>query len=123
MKTRLVSLLLLSLLSCLFPAATALAGEPEQPSVIPASLVQPAYPEAEKKAGVEGTVVLACEVRADGMVADITVEQAVAGHPAFTTAATAALAQWRFEPARKDGQAVACSIKVPLKFKLGCEKR
>jgi len=97
------------------PAAT-----PAKP--IPGSMVQPAYPEAEKEAGVEGAVLLACEVGADGLVKKLAAEQQVEGHPAFTAAAIAAVGQWRFEPAREDGKPVACALKIPVKFKLDGDK-
>lgn len=97
------------------PAAVP-AGAPAK--LIPSSMIKPAYPEAERKAGVEGAVLLVCEIGIDGVVAKIATEQQVDGHPAFTEAAIAAVKQWRFEPARESGKPVASSLKVPVKFAL-----
>ncbi len=112
----LVTMALLGALAAANTALAAPAGAPAQ--LIPASAVQPTYPEAERKAGVEGAVLLACTIGADGAVTKLAPEQEVTGHPAFTAAAIAAVKQWRFEPAREDGKAVACTVKIPVKFKL-----
>ena len=92
------------------------AGATPQPVLVAGA--NPVYPEAERKAGVEGSVLLACEVGADGTVTKLAAEQEVPGHPAFTEAALAAVRQWRFEPAREGGKAVACAVKIPVRFKL-----
>jgi len=92
------------------------------PKMIPSSMVQPVYPEPERKAGVMGTVLLGVEVAADGTVASIKPEQEVPNHPAFTASAMAAVGKWRFEPAQKDGQAIAGSVHIPVRFALDCKK-
>lgn len=116
MKTTrlLLAMVLLGAIAAAAPAAP--ADSPAQ--LIPASAAQPAYPDAERKAGVEGAVLLACTIGADGAVTKLVPEQEVAGHPAFTEAAIAAVRQWRFEAAREGGKAVACTVKIPVKFKL-----
>lgn len=95
------------------------ADASSQPTVVVS--INPVYPDAERKAGIEGSVVLACEIGADGAVTRLTPEQEVPGHPAFTEAAIAAVRQWRFKPAREAGKDVASSVKIPVKFKLDCE--
>jgi TonB family protein len=80
--------------------------------------VPPAYPEAERKNGVEGTVMLRLRVTAKGGVGQILVVEAVPDHPAFNDSAIAAARQWIFEPATKDGKAVACWVQVPIRFAL-----
>ncbi len=95
------------------PAAFDKAPEP-----IPSSMTQPVYPEAEKKAGVEGMVILGVTITAKGEVAAMKAAEEVKDHPAFTKTAMAAIGQWRFKPAEKNGQPVACEVKIPVKFRL-----
>lgn len=104
-------------------AGAACAGdELTLPKPIPSCMVRPVYPEQEKAAGVEGTVMLGLQVNSDGKVASVKAEQEVQGHPAFTASALAAVGKWCFEPAHQDGHAVACAIKIPVRFALE-EKR
>jgi iron complex outermembrane receptor protein len=53
-------------------------------------------------------------VRADGSVGDV--EVAVSAGPELDEAATVALRQWRFEPARRGGEPFASRIRVPFRF-------
>lgn len=92
--------------------------QPTEPKLIPASMARPVYPEAERKSGVEGTVILAVDISAAGAVAGAKVDKPVDGHPAFSEAAIAAVKQWRFEPARLDGKPVDIAVKIPVKFAL-----
>ena len=104
-------------------AAPAWAGEEfTPPKPLPACTAQPAYPDSERRAGIEGTVLLRVEVKVDGTVGAVTAEQEVAGHPAFTTAATAAVSKWCFEPARANGKVVAASVAIPVRFALSKKK-
>jgi protein TonB len=93
-------------------------GQPTEPKLIPASMAKPVYPDAERKSGVEGTVILAVDISAAGAVAGAKVDKPVDGHPAFSDAAVAAVKQWRFEPARLDGKPVGITVKIPVKFTL-----
>lgn len=92
--------------------------QPTEPKLIPASMAKPVYPDAERKGGVEGTVILAVDISAAGAVAGAKVDTPVDGHPAFSDAAIAAVKQWRFEPARLDGRPVGITVKIPVKFAL-----
>lgn len=117
-------------LLCLWLSATAFLAEPSgrpiadtpeeftPPRPIESCRVLPKYPEAELRAGVEGTVLLSTEVKSDGKVGSVEVKQGVEGHPAFATAALAAVRQWCFEPARKNGEAIPVTIVVPVRFQL-----
>jgi TonB family protein len=103
---------------------TARAGdEITPPKPIPSCMVQPVYPEAEKKAGIQGTVFLNVEVKADGTVGEVTPKKEVKGHPAFTASATAAIQTWCFEPGQKDGNAVDVQVVIPVRFALDCNKK
>jgi protein TonB len=118
-----IALFVLSILAlaATLPAPEAAAGGEEfvPPRPISSCLIQPSYPEAERTQGIEGTVILKVDVLPDGTVGTVTSQEEVAGHPAFTDAAIAAIGKWCFEPARKDGQAVECTIAIPVRFKLG----
>lgn len=107
------------------PPAGGAAGVDDEltlPKLIQSCRVLPVYPEPEKVAGIQGTVLLGVEVKADGTVASIKAEQEVKDHPAFTASATAAVGKWCFEPARKDGRAVACTVVIPVRFALDEKK-
>lgn len=93
------------------------------PKLIASSMVQPVYPADEMEAGIQGTVLLNVDVKADGTVGKIVPKEEVEKHPAFTSAASAAVAKWRFEPAQKNGKAVAITMVVPVKFALEEKKK
>jgi periplasmic protein TonB len=92
------------------------------PKLIQSCRVLPVYPEQEKVAGTEGTVLLGVEVKADGTIANVKAEQEIKDHPAFTASAITAVGKWCFEPARKDGRAVACTVTIPVRFVLDEKK-
>jgi protein TonB len=78
---------------------------------------KPAYPPAARKRGLEGLVVLAVEVDADGRPFDVTVKES-SGHPMLDNAALGAVRRWRFEPARRAGRPVRAGVEVPIRFRL-----
>ena len=77
--------------------------------------MNPVYPEAARKRGVEGWVELAFTVTPGGAVDDIQVRNA---SPAeiFDDAAVRAIKQWRFEPIVRNGEKVSQRAMVRLKF-------
>jgi len=75
--------------------------------------VQPAYPEAARKKGVKGSVVLSANVGKDGNVSGV---QVVSGHPLLASAAVAALKQWRYEAYYHNGQATEFQTQVTIHF-------
>lgn len=83
------------------------------------SKVDPAYPPAARKAGLEGTVLLRIQILATGRPGDITVARS-SGHGMLDEAAIAAVAQWRFVPAkdRSSGRTVTCITSLPVSFRL-----
>jgi periplasmic protein TonB len=105
------------------PGMARAEGDLVLPRMIQSSMVAPVYPEPERTAGIEGTVMLDVEVRSDGTIAGIKAEEQVKGHPAFTASAIAAVEKWRFEPARRDDKPVACSVRIPVRFALDCKKK
>jgi protein TonB len=77
----------------------------------------PPYPEAARRAGGEGTVVVKAYVQADGTIGAADVHQS-SGDPELDRAALDAIREWRFSPAARAGRAVAAWVLVPVQFKL-----
>ena len=79
--------------------------------------VIPPYPVTARQQRVEGTTLLRVLVLDDGRVGDVAVQKS-AGHPDLDQAATDAVRQWRFDPARKGAEAVAMWVLLPVQFHL-----
>jgi len=81
--------------------------------------VDPVYPQAARQAGLEGTVVLKIQILPNGRPGEITISRST-GHSTLDNAGITAVRQWRFIPAKDmaSGQAVACTITLPLSFRL-----
>jgi protein TonB len=94
----------------------------EPPSIITDLCPLPEYPEAARKAGVEGKVLLEVMVKADGSVVSASVREGIAGHPELDRAAVDAVKQWKFEPATADGVPVDMKINIPIEFRLDSSK-
>lgn len=74
----------------------------------------PAYPSEVRDKKLEGSVTVIFVVDASGKTIDPRVERS--NHPAFEKPALDAVRQWKFEPAVKAGQRVACKMRVPIRF-------
>nr|WP_284710904.1 energy transducer TonB [Desulfovibrio aminophilus] len=79
--------------------------------------IDPRYPEAARRQGVHGKVVLKFLVGADGRVRDIEVVEAEPPG-AFEQAAVEAVSRWEFSPAMLRGRPVAVWMRVPVSFRL-----
>jgi protein TonB len=79
--------------------------------------IRPTYPAAARRAGAEGTTLLRVHIRADGTIGQVQVARS-AGHPALDEAASVAVSQWRFEPARSGSKPVAVWVLIPVEFRL-----
>jgi protein TonB len=77
----------------------------------------PRYPEAARRRGEQGRVVLQVDVSADGAPVDVTVAEG-SGIPSLDAAALNAVRQWRFVPATRAGKPVAAVARVPVRFRL-----
>ena len=77
--------------------------------------VPPQYPAEAKQARIEGTVVLAIIIGADGSVKDV---REVDGPRQLIPAAVAAVKKWRYRPALFRGQPREATTEVELQFKL-----
>ena len=79
--------------------------------------IKPRYPESARRQGIEGTALLRFQVLTDGRVGEVLVERS-AGFSDLDLAAVEAIKRWRFEPARRDQQAVAAWAVLPVEFRL-----
>lgn len=76
--------------------------------------VEPTYPQAARKAGIGGEVVLQIVVERDGTVGSVfAVQEAPMG---LTGAATEAVRRWVYEPARLEGRPIAVMKTVRVRF-------
>ena len=99
------------------PAAPVERTLPVGGDVQPARLIRavlPAYPQLAKSNRVAGDVTLDALIDASGNVRDVSV---ISGPVFLREAAKAALKQWKYEPARLDGQPTAMHLTVTVKFK------
>jgi TonB family protein len=77
--------------------------------------VEPVYPEAAKKAGIEGTVLFQAIIAADGTVAELTLED---GDPLLAIAAEEAVRKWRYDTTTHRGRIAEVDTVVAVEFKL-----
>lgn len=99
------------------PAAPVEKTIPVGGDVQPARLIRavlPVYPQLAKSNRVAGDVTMDALIDASGNVTDVSV---ISGPVFFREAAKAALKQWKYEPARLDGQPTAMHLTVTVKFK------
>ena len=99
------------------PAAPVERTLPVGGDVQPARLIRavlPMYPQLAKANRVAGDVTLDALIDASGNVRDVTV---ISGPVFLREAAKVALKQWKYEPARLDGQPTVMHLTVTVKFK------
>ena len=77
----------------------------------------PVYPVDVLKHGVAGTVLLVVDVAEDGSVSGAKVDRS-AGNESLDAAALAAVKQWTFKPALKNGKPAVSQVRVPITFDL-----
>jgi TonB family protein len=104
----------------LIAVTSVMVAAPAQESSAPPKLVskvEPQYSEEARADGIQGTVLLQCAVGEDGVPHDIYVVQTL--DPRLDQKAVEAVKQWRFQPAMRNGHAVAWEgVKVELTFRL-----
>jgi TonB family protein len=81
----------------------------------PTKIVRPGYPDAAKKAGVHGSVLLDVVIGENGDVTDV---RLVKGPDVLAEAAIAAVRQWHYEPHLLNGKPVAVESRVTVNFVL-----
>lgn len=77
----------------------------------------PSYPTAARERGIEGVVLLAVQVKADGRVGKVRVK-ASSGSAILDDAALGTVKRWTFEPAKRGPRSVESWVEVPMKFAL-----
>jgi TonB family protein len=85
---------------------------------IPATLIKrvnPTYPPMAKNAHMQGVVELAVQITKDGSVAQV---RRLTGQPILAGAAIEAVKQWKYDPAKVNGQPVETETTVKLDFEL-----
>jgi len=75
------------------------------------------YPVMANVQGVEGKLVMRVQVLADGRPGEMLLKQS-SGNGILDQDAREQLARWRFNPARKNGQAVTAWVDVPVTYRL-----
>ena len=104
------------------PAGTNWEGEapaPEEPlePALLMSRVDPQYPEAARRTGVEGTVILDATIDETGHVTQVAIKR---GLPlGISEAAAAAVRHWKYKPARGRAGPVASHKAIRIVFSLG----
>ena len=78
--------------------------------------VEPIYPPTEREEGRQGIVVLRLFIDSAGTVSRAQIVRSLG--TAFDEAALAAVRQWSFEPALRDGEPVAAEFHVTINFVL-----
>ncbi|MEW6186021.1 MAG: energy transducer TonB [Thermodesulfobacteriota bacterium] len=77
----------------------------------------PYYPAAARDQGWQGTVLLKVNVLKDGSVGSLALQRS-SGYPVLDRSALKAVRDWKFIPAKKEGQPVEMEVQVPVKFRL-----
>lgn len=80
--------------------------------------VKAQYTAPAMRARVQGIVVLACVVNADGTVGPVRVERSLDAERGLDQAAIDAVKQWRFKPGTKDGVAVPVLAVIQMAFSI-----
>jgi TonB family protein len=83
---------------------------------VPVHTVAPKYPVEQLRAGVCGVVTLSFVIDTNGKVRNAKVLDAT--DESFARPALEAIVWWRFEPARRDGVAIAVPVAIPMVFSL-----
>jgi protein TonB len=78
--------------------------------------VEPQYPEAARKARMEGVVILEAIITAEGNVEDVRVLKSV--NPLLDASAVRAVGQWKYKSATLNGRAVRVYLTVTVTFRL-----
>jgi feruloyl esterase len=78
---------------------------------------EPDFSEYARKNNIQGVVVLSALIDSDGSVKAVKVLRPL--EPSLDAEAVNAVKKWKFAPAKKDGQPVACMLNVEVEFRLG----
>lgn len=78
---------------------------------------KPPYPPLALQLSMEGTVMIKALVRADGSCAEVLLARS-SGNDLLDQSALRTVAQWRFVPARSQGQDISQWVSIPIHFAL-----
>jgi periplasmic protein TonB len=78
--------------------------------------IEPVYPEAARRARLEGLVVLDAIIAVNGEIEDVRVVKSAG--PLFDSAAADAVRLWKYRPATLNGRAVRVLLTVSVSFRL-----
>lgn len=81
---------------------------------VPVKTPPPRYPDSLKREGVSGVVAVVIVIDEKGGIMDCKI--AKSSHPDFERPALEAVKNWKFKPAKKDGNPVKVRVTVPLRF-------
>lgn len=98
-------------------SSAAIPAPRSEPPLVMRVTPKPAYPDASRMAGEEGTVKLKVTFRTNGAPQFITVEES-SGYPALDKAATDAMKEARIEPYVQDGKPTPFIVIIPIRFQL-----
>lgn len=79
---------------------------------------RPAYPNMSRRLGEQGTVVYEVHVLATGLPSEVKVAKSSGFQRLDEAGRETILKYWRFEPARRGGEAVAQTVTIPMPFVL-----
>jgi protein TonB len=77
----------------------------------------PVYPQAARRRGVEGKVLLSVDVSSEGFAERVSVKH-TSGSGILDEAARQVVERWRFVPARRGSEHIAANVTVPVIFKI-----
>lgn len=81
--------------------------------------VPPQYTPEATRAKIQGDVVVNARITATGTLEDLRIERSLDKIYGLDDKAIEAVKQWRYEPARRNGQPFAVRVNVTVKFELG----
>ena len=120
MRGRIAVALMVVLATGVMSSAQQVHSSNEPGVVLPAATWQPRpqyTPEALTRR-IEGTVMLDCDVMADGTVGAVLVSESLDRSYGLDEQAINALRSWRFRPGTKDGKPVPVRVQVAMRFSL-----
>ena len=114
MKTKILPFitLVISLGTLQMPLLAADGTEPP----VPVRTVAPKFPDSMRRDGTSGLVTVSCLIDEKGNVTEPKVLKST--NDAFSEPALEALKKWKFKPAKKDGEAVAIRVSIPVQFNI-----
>lgn len=99
------------------PAPTVAPVVPPRPNPSDVMKNWPAYPEALRHTGQQGTVLLQVRIDTQGVPREIGIARS-SNVVLLDQSAVLAVRQWRFSPATQGGQPVEATVRLPIDFKL-----